>query len=184
MFLLIAAYAASPFLGLYRIIAAVQTRDVSTLSESVDFRHLRQSLTYQIIETYLKVTGRTGRLGQFGTMAVGVGAAIADPMVSQIVSPEGLIALFESGRVNIASQSVAVQLGPFASSSIGSIWDAVRNSDYGLGRFFISLPTSAAPQEQFRLELQVLEWQWKLSAINLPEQLRVGLATELAKQYP
>jgi DUF2939 family protein len=113
IFLLIAAYAASPFLGLYRIISAVQTRDVSTLSERVDFRHLRQSLTSQIIETYLKVTGRTARLGQFGTMAIGVGAAIADPLVSQIVSPQGLIALFESGRVNIGPQSVAVQLGPW-----------------------------------------------------------------------
>jgi hypothetical protein len=117
-------------------------------------------------------------------MAVGIGTAIAEPILSQMLNPEGLIALLQNGRVNVGPQPVAVQLGPLSNNSLGSFWDAVRNSDYGLGRFFISLPTSAPPQEQFRLELQLLEWRWKLTAINLPEQLRMGLATELAKQNP
>jgi hypothetical protein len=185
LFLLIIIYAASPYSGLYRILSAVQTRDAAALSKNVDFSHLRQSLTSQIIENYLKLTGRSERLGQFGSsMAVGIGTAIAEPILSQMLNPEGLIALLQNGRVNVGPQPVAVQLGPLSNNSLGSFWDAVRNSDYGLGRFFISLPTSAPPQEQFRLELQLLEWRWKLTAITLPEQLRMGLATELAKQNP
>jgi hypothetical protein len=101
-----------------------------------------------------------------------------------MLNPERLIALLQNDRVNVGPQPVAVQLAPLSNNSLGSLLDAVRNSDYGLGRFFISLPASARRQEQFRLELQLLEWRWKLTAINLPEQLRTGLATELAKQYP
>jgi hypothetical protein len=57
-------------------------------------------LTSQIIEAYLKLTGRTSR---FGSVAVGLGAAIADPIISQMINPEGLIELLENGRVSIGA---------------------------------------------------------------------------------
>src|SRR5262249_47156274 len=184
--LVLGAYAASPYLGLRRIMSAVQARYAAALSDSVDFDRLRQSLTGQVIERYLQLTGRTARLGQIGNIfAVAIGTSIADPIVAQILNPEGLINLLEKGGViSGSSQQIAFQFGPFSNPSIGSVWDAVSNSDYGLGRFFISLPTSVPPRDQFRLELQLLQWQWKLTSISLPEQLRTQLATELAKQIP
>ena len=183
--LVLGAYAASPYLGLRRIISAVHARDAAALSDSVDFGRLRQSITGQVIERYLQLTGRTARLGQIGNIfAVAIGTSIADPIVAQILNPEGLINLLEKGDVISGSQQVAFQFGPLSNPSIGSVWDAISNSDYGLGRFFISLPTSVPSREQFRLELQMLQWQWKLTSISLPEQLRTQLAAELAKQIP
>jgi len=178
-------YAASPYLGLRRIISAVHARNALALSDSVDFDRLRVSLTGQVVERYLQLTGRTARLGSIGNVfAVAIGTSIADPIVAQILNPEGLIDLLEKGDAISGSQQIAFQFGPFSNPGIGSVWDALSNSDYGLGRFFISLPTSVPPRDQFRLELQMLQWQWKLISIGLPEQLRTQLAAQLAKQIP
>src|SRR5690242_16044214 len=88
-FLLISAYAVSPYFGLYRIISAVQTKAAPALSESVDFHRLRRSLTSQIIETYLKLTGRTATLGQFNAgVLASIGTAISEPMVDQMLNLE------------------------------------------------------------------------------------------------
>jgi hypothetical protein len=183
--LVLGTYAASPYLGLRRIISAVHARNAAALSDSVDFDRLRRSLTGQIVDRYLQLTGRTAQLGAIGNMfAVAIGTSIADPFVAQILNPEGLIALLEKGDVISGSQQVTSQFGPFSNASIGSVWEAISNSDYGVARFFISLPTSVPSREQFRLELQLLQWQWKLTSIDLPQELRTRLATELAKQIP
>src|SRR5215831_10419649 len=94
--LVLGTYAASPYLALRRIISAVHARDALALSDSVDFDRLRQSLTGQVIERYLQLTGRTARLGQIGSIfAVAIGTSIADPIVAQILNPEGLIDLLD-----------------------------------------------------------------------------------------
>src|SRR5262249_55077610 len=66
--LVLGTYAASPYLALRRIISAVHARNALALSDSVDFDRLRQSLTGQVIERNLQLTGRTARLGQIGSI--------------------------------------------------------------------------------------------------------------------
>src|SRR6516165_2563832 len=53
-----------------------------------------------------------------------------------------------------------------------------------LGRFSIWLPPGAVETDQFRLRMQLLQWRWKLTRIDLPEKLRNQIAEELAKKYP
>ena len=39
-------------------------------------------------------------------------------------------------------------------------------------------------QNSFALRMQLLQWRWKLTGIDLPDTLRNQVAWELAKKYP
>jgi hypothetical protein len=54
-------------------------------------------------------------------------------------------------------------------------------SEYGLGRFNVSLPQSLSPAQRFGLEFRLLQWRWRLTGLILPESIRNVLADELAK---
>jgi hypothetical protein len=51
-------------------------------------------------------------------------------------------------------------------------WHAWLSSEYWFNRFSIWLPPGASQANQFRLRMQLLQWHWKLTGIDLPEKLR------------
>lgn len=183
LFVLLAGYWAWPFFELRALGAALQARDVTQLNEQVDYARLRRSFTEQIIAAYLRVTGRASKLGAFGALATAAGASIVDPWVSQIVNPENLAELLRGGTVSSELGAVSFKFGDVP-SSLNTAWNAWLSSEYGLGRFSIGLPTSAAVANQFRLRMELLQWHWKVTGIDLPENLRDQIARELASKYP
>jgi hypothetical protein len=177
----VAAFLASPFVGLARLQSAVEARNAAALSDRVDFARVRRSLGAQIVATYLQISGKSARLGEFGTLlATNLGASLADPLLNELINPERMLDLL--GGPGIASPQV--QPGPVAlpKDALGSLWQAFANSEYGVGNFYISVPTNAVPPDQFRLRLQVLQWNWKLTEIDLPERVRIELAKELQRR--
>jgi hypothetical protein len=181
--LLLLGYWAWPFFGLRALSADLQARNAAALSEQVDFELLRRSLTGQIIATYLRITGRERKLGPLSPLASAIGASIVDPWVSQIVNPENLIELLRGGTIQteLGATSFKMELPNF---SLSTAWNAWLSSEYGLGNFSIGVPVYAEATEQFRLRMQLLEWSWKLTGVDLPEKLRDQFARELAKKYP
>lgn len=174
---------ASPFVGLAHLRSAIDARNASALSERIDFQRLRNSLGQQIVSTYLKITGKSAQLGQLGTsIATGVGASMADPLLADLVNPEMMLDLLSGSGISAASLQIPAGLGPFSKDAVGSAWQIFINTEYGIGNFYIRLPTSTAATEQFRLRFQVLQWNWKITAIDLPERLRVELAKELQRR--
>lgn len=174
---------ASPFVGLAHLRSAIDARNASALSERIDFQRLRNSLGQQIVSTYLKITGKSAQLGQLGTsIAIGVGASMAEPLLADLVNPEMMLDLLSGSGISAASLQIPAGLGPFSKDAVGSAWQIFINTEYGIGNFYISLPTSTAATEQFRLRFQVLQWNWKITAIDLPERLRVELAKELQRR--
>lgn len=172
----------SPFVGLAHLRSAIDARNASVLSDRIDFKRLRNSLGQQIISTYLKITGKSAQLGPLGTsIAAGVGASIAEPLLADLVNPEMMLDLLSGGRFSATSLQMP-GLGPFSKDALGSAWEIFINTEYGIGNFYISLPTRAAATDQFRLRLQVLQWNWKLTAVDLPEHVRVELAKELQRR--
>jgi hypothetical protein len=172
----------SPFVGLAHLRSAIDARNASALSERIDFKRLRNSLGQQIISTYLKITGKSAQLGPLGTsIAAGVGASIADPLLADLVNPEMMLDLLSGGGISATSLQMP-GLGPFSIDALGSAWEIFINTEYGIGNFYISLPMRAAATDQFRLRLQVLQWNWKLTAVDLPERVRVELAKELQRR--
>jgi hypothetical protein len=174
---------ASPFVGLAHLRSAIDARNASALSERIDFQRLRNSLGQQIVSTYLKITGKSAQLGQLGTsIATSVGASMAEPLLADLVNPEMMLDLLSGSGVSTASLQIPAGLGPFSKDAVGSAWQIFINTEYGIGNFYIRLPTSTAATEQFRLRFQVLQWNWKITAIDLPERLRVELAKELQRR--
>jgi Protein of unknown function (DUF2939) len=112
LLLLWLAYSVWPFFAVYRLASAVQARDVAAVNELVDFRALRGSLTAQIVRTYLRMTGKVGRSGSMlEQFAVGLGASVADPIVSKLVSPEALLDLLQNGPFKASAQTRLATFG-------------------------------------------------------------------------
>jgi len=175
-------YLVSPYLVLNRLSSAIEAKNAAALNELVDFPSVRRSLSEQIIAAYLKVTGKTERLGRFGSgIAVGYGSSVLDPLMAKLATPEALLSLLGRGAPGGSSQTGAV---PVSAAALSSAWQLWSNSEYFGRRFSISLPPQAPSAERFKLEFRVIQWKWRLAAIELPAELRIRLAEELAKTRP
>ena len=180
---LLVGYWAWPFFGLRALADAVQIGDVKAINQEIDFPRLRRSFTEQIIGAYLRITGRARQFGALGPLATAVGASIVDPWVSQIVNPENLAQLLRGGTVSSELGPVSFRFGNLP-STLNLAWDAWLSSEYWFNRFSIWLPPGASQADQFRLRMQLLQWRWKITGIDLPEKLRDQIAGELAKKNP
>lgn len=180
LLVVLSAYAVWPVVGFYKIASAVESRDTAALTQRVDFRSLRKSLTKQLIATYLELTGK--KLGLIErSIAVGVGGSIADPIVARLVNAETLLDLLTKGNAGEYA-SVSPELAPFSTSALRNGWQTWWDSEYRGGYFYVYLPPEKSPDEQFRVRLSLTEWQWKLSGIDLPTPLRLQLVQAILKQ--
>src|SRR4051794_10155025 len=91
-----ALFLASPFVSLYRLAKAGEARDVEAIEQRADMPEGRAKFSRQIIEEYLKSTGRN-LVGVDRQIAAQAGATLADPLVAQLVTPEALIDLLDDG---------------------------------------------------------------------------------------
>ena len=92
--------------------------------------------------------------------------------------------LLRGGTVSSELGPLSFNIGEIPKFSLSTAWTAWLASEYGLGHFRIGLPADVEPAEQFRLRMQLLQWRWKLTGIDLPDRLRNQVARELAKKYP
>ena len=181
------AYAVSPFVAAYRLVGAVADRDAAALSAGVDFRALRASLGEQIARTYLRITGKAGAPGSLRDqlaqqLAVGVAASIADQILVDLVSPQGLLDFLRTGAPpDVEPDGLPTPAG-LSPQALGNVWRAYLNSELGIARFFLDVPVDKPRQESFRLQFCLRDWAWKLCGLELPEALQVRLAQELAKR--
>jgi Protein of unknown function (DUF2939) len=176
-------YAVWPLWSVYDLVNALQNRDAAALAHRVNFPAVRRSLTEQVVSRYLQLSGKDARLGQFarGT-AVAAVASVADPVVAKLVSAEALIELLHNGwPVSVLPEGAADfrGLGP---GSLGNVWQLLLHSEKGLRTWEFPMPIGAPPSRRFSLQFRLTNWVWKLSAIELPEELRLRLAQELVNQ--
>jgi Protein of unknown function (DUF2939) len=180
--LLLGAYMSWPLVGFYGIASAVEAMDARAFAERVEFPSLRRSLTQQVIAEYLKLTGKDKKLGRFRTgIATGVGAALAEPVVAQFLNAETLLDFLNKGSAKDGVK-VSTDIAPFSGSSWRDAWRVWWHTEYGLTRFRAYLPPDKPKNEQFKVELSLRDWQWKLTGIGLPDKLRVQLAQELVRR--
>ena len=65
---------------------------------------------------------------------------------------------------------------------LGNVWQLYLNSDYGIGEARFSVPVNRPKEKQFRVRLALSGWTWKLSGLDLPQELQERLAREFVKQ--
>jgi hypothetical protein len=172
-------YTIWPFVDLYRLAKAVEARNPAAVSERVDFGRLRASVGEQILATYQRMRGREASPLARGVMT-GLGEPFGEQIIGSFISSDSLVELFAEGWPRYVlpdKPASAVSLMP----NWSRILELYVNSEYTLRDFSIWLPMQQPLPQRFRLRMQLVKWRWKLVGIDLPEQLRVALAEEVAK---
>ena len=176
------AYAASAYHAAYRLADTVQMRDVRGLSERIDFPALRRSISAQIARKYLQITGKDLRPGSIEEQfAVSVGAAIADPIVAKLISPEAIIEFLQTGTASSVLEDRIAPMHGLNAEALGNVWRVFMNSDLGIARFLVNVPVDKPATERFRLQFCLAAWKWQLCSIELPEPLQTALAQEVIR---
>jgi len=86
-------YTAWPIYDLVVLVRAIETRDLATVTRHVYFDAVRISLTNQVVDAYLRRTGT-----EIGPLRRNIAAAaIANPVVEKLISPEALSELLSAG---------------------------------------------------------------------------------------
>jgi hypothetical protein len=177
--LICVGYAAWPVHDMFMLLQAFETRDIQTLKQHVYFESIRRSLSDQIVEAYVRRSGAQVRPLLRGVP--GAALAVADPVVAKVISPEALSEFLTRGWPTAVLPNVPAEAVGISSKNVGNAWQMYVASEYGLGRFNISVPQSVARQHRFGFELKLLQWRWRLTSITLPENIREAFAEELAK---
>ena len=173
------AYVAWPLYDLYVLVRAFETRDVATVTRHVYFQSVRRSLAEQVVAAYVRRTGV--QVSPLVRGMAGAAFAVADPVVGKVISPEALSQFLTAGWPVTVVPDVPRDAVGISSRTLGNAWQLFVASEYGFGRFSVSLPRSLSPPRRFGLELRLLRWRWRLTAIILPEAVQDVLADELAK---
>jgi hypothetical protein len=129
------------------------------------------------VEEYFTLTGTKPPLK---ALAKRFAVSVADPIIARLMTVRALLDLLGKGDAG-ESAKVPVERAPFASGALNDLWQVWLDSDY-LGRdFYVYLPPKKSREEQFRLNLRLTSWRWRVVGLDLPADLREHLARELVK---
>jgi Protein of unknown function (DUF2939) len=171
-------YIAWPIYDLLVLIRAVENRDIDSVTRHIYFDAVRISLTNQVVDAYVRRTRiQIGPLRR--SMAA---AAIANPVVEKLISSEALSLLLTVGwPVTVVPDGPPPGTIGITTDTIGTVWQIFENAGYGFGRFEVAGPAVLSANQRFHLEFRLLQWDWRLVGLTLPENIQNLLADELAK---
>jgi hypothetical protein len=170
------AYMAWPAYDLSQFVRTVERGDATTAAHYVNLARVRVSLTGQITEAYLQRTG-----ARSGPLVHGAVAALADPIVHKLISPEAFTELLRIGWPRAVLAEPPSDTTGITLAGLGNVWQLFAAAEYGIGRYEVSVPVGAPPERAFVLQFRLAQWRWQLAAVRLPESIRLLLADELIK---
>jgi Protein of unknown function (DUF2939) len=173
-------YLAWPIYTLGTLARAVEAGDAAAAMRHVDLPAVRRSITDQIVETYLKLTGKSASPLIRGAI-VGAAGSIADPIVGQLIDPPALTAFLREGWPQAVLSDRPAGISGLSSANLGNAWDVFAAVEYGLRRFELELPPSLPRDRRVVLEFRLTQWRWQLEGVRMPDYLRVRLAELLIK---
>jgi hypothetical protein len=172
-------YVAWPLYDLYVLVRAFEARDAETVTRYVYFDSIRRSLADQIVAAYVRRAGI--QVSPLVQGMAGAAVAIADPIVAKVISPEALSQFLTTGWPVTVVPEVPKDAAGISSRTLGNAWQLFVASEYGAGRFDITLPQSVSRPKRFDLEFKLLRWRWRLTGLILPEDIQNVLADELIR---
>jgi hypothetical protein len=170
------AYMAWPAFDLSRFVRAVERGDATTAAHYVNLARVRNSLIEQITEAYLQRTG-----ARSGPLVHGAVGALADPIVHKLISPEAFTELLRIGWPRAVLPEPPSDTTGISLAGLGNVWQLFAASEYGIGRYEVSVPVGAPPERAFALQFRLAQWRWQLAAVRVPESIRLLLADEIIK---
>jgi len=172
-------WSAWPFVGLYDLARAAQSGDVARIEQRVDFAALGRSFSGQIVQSYARLAGVPV---DRGSLIAGLASAVADPIVARLLTRAALAELLQNGWPKTVLGDPPTDFQRPNWNALGNAWQLYANSEYGIGEFRLRLPVDAPRERQFRIHLALRGWTWKLTGLDLPQELQERLARELMKQ--
>jgi hypothetical protein len=147
---------ASPWWTLNRLRAAVDRHDAEGVSAQVDFPALRDSVKSQLLGSIARDAGTNA----FAAIGQAFARAVADPLVDAIVSPAGVAAMVEHGKVSIGK--------PTQDAGTPAAEPPRDKPHYALHyRGWSHFAVTAEDGGSFVFRRDGL-WSWKLAGIELP----------------
>ena len=174
-------YVAWPIYTLAALARAIEAGDTATAIRHVDLPAVRRSITDQVVDTYLKLTGKTVSPLLRGALA-GATDSIAEPVVGRIIAPDALAEFLREGWPIAVLPDRPPGMSGLSGANLGNAWQVFAAARYGLGQFEIELPPSLPRDRRVVLEFRIIKWRWQLVGVRMPEQLRVRLAELLIKR--
>jgi hypothetical protein len=173
----------SPFVALYRLAGAAAARDWPVIEERVQIKAVRTSLAKQIVAEYLRQHGRAQEPGSFGqTLATGAGASFVDPIIAQLVTPEAVLGLLDARMpASLAGAGSAAPADGRALvrnlRALARTW--VRSETRGFFTVLVPFPAERSREEQYKLQLHLAGWTWRVTGIELPQAVLRALVDRL-----
>jgi Protein of unknown function (DUF2939) len=180
-----AVYFVSPYVSMYGLARAIETKDAAAIERRVNFRAVRASVARQLIPAYLAATGRESEIkGAKGQAVVGIGTSIADPVLAQYLSPVAFAEFLNDPRLGAGGGSPAGP-GNLGSNSLRSLWRMYITAETrGFRAISFAVPVDKAAEERFRLQMRMRGLGWRLVGIDLPQPVLQRLVRELIRSNP
>lgn len=175
---LLVFYVVWPFASLVSVLHAARGGDIAALEERVDWPALRRSLAGQLVATAARLKGI--HLEQHGLTVAAV-TSVVDPFIEKLTLPANVGELMRTGWPKAVLSDAPAGVEGLDPELIGNIWQLYLNSDYGIGEVRTTVPFSQPRDRQYRVQLALSNWTWKLSGLDLPVALQERLARELLK---
>ena len=168
----------SPGIWLQDIKKAAQEGDKDRLRDLIDFDSVKTGLKEDIKTQFVVSMGAELKDNPFAALGLAMASMMVDPMVEMIVSPSGMAALIEKGRVQPPGKGTDI---PTPSSSEGQSGYDGMNIERGydnFSRYRIRIrPSDKQTEEPIILSLKREGlFSWKLTRISLPSNLLSGTA--------
>jgi len=154
----------SPWWTLHSLRSAVAAHDAQAVSAHVDFPALRDSLKGQVMTGMQKAIAPDGD-NPLARLGAAMAAVAVNPMIDAMVSPAGVMAMLDSGRVNVSRPTGSAGNGNQAG---GAAEDKRNWSLHYRAWSEVVVGTDAPGAARFVFRRAGL-WHWDLAAIELPE---------------
>jgi hypothetical protein len=178
----VAVYYGSALYGLSHLLAATHDGDGAAIVARTDLPRLSRSLSEQIVTAYLERIGATRRIGAMERMLVnGYGAAVANALVTKLLTPENLTELLKSGQLAEPKLSPALKGLP----SLTDLQKINLLTQFGRVHFItpvrlrIRVSKSTDPEQATSIVLHRSSLTWKLAGIELPGKVLREIAASL-----
>jgi hypothetical protein len=153
---------ASPYLTLYQMYQAVERGDAQTISNSVDFPALRESVKENLQSVVLKQTAKQNN-PILNLIGAALGSALADPILDRMVTPEGVMALLEGRRLQAGADGGDQSLSEKAAQV------DVNPRYESFNRFVVSVKPKGEDVPPVDIVLSREGLGWKITGVRLPK---------------
>jgi hypothetical protein len=175
--ILVAAYWGWALAGAAQLASAASRGDAEAVLQRVDLQAIIRSLSSQISRTYLDQNPQLHGLAG----GVVVNAAAAEMLLRAFLTPENIAALLNEGRGAFPDSGASIWRMPLLSEAFRTgPWQALMNSYFnGPLSFVVDLDSA---EGRYGVHLHLSGMTWRLSGLDLPEQVSARLAREIAQR--